>query len=228
MTNKGGKMRTVVFMFAGAFYLLGTAQAFAAKTESYETALRAQFEIKKEKIQQLFNDKVQKIGERPAIPEDLRQMLIQQADEIKKFDLETLDKKLNMKLYHAQQRNTIKDRLKEDAVSNIQWIMDNEREFEKKKADRRNEASVFSLQPSAPRNALSKEDTAEIERLEKDAMTELFALGGNEPEVQIEMEKLSSRVKQMMQEGASKQDIVKLLDEEKMRVIEIARSKQAK
>lgn len=147
-------MRIFMLAFVGSFALVcAAADAVAARDDSLETALRKEYEIKKEKIQQLFNDKIEKIGERSAIPEDLRQMLIQQADEVKEFDIKTLDLKLDLKLKHARQRSMIKDRLKEDAMSRAQWILDNEREFEEKKKQRAALARTVQEDAKAPQKA---------------------------------------------------------------------------
>lgn len=148
-----GNMRIFISTFVGAFVLIGAAMPAVARDTTFEMSLRDEYKVKKEKIQQLFNDKIEKIGERSAIPEDLRQMLIQQADEVKEFDMKTLDLKLDLKLKHARQRSLIKDRLKEDAMNRVQWILDNEREFEEKKKQREDLAKKVGKDAEAPQKA---------------------------------------------------------------------------
>ncbi len=146
-------MRFFVFMIAGILCLFDGTAYGAGRDKTFESVLQEQYNAKKARIQQLFNEKIEKIGERSAIPEDLRQMLIDQANEVKDFDIKTLDEKLNLKLKHARQRSVIKDSLKEDAMRRVEWVMENEREFEAKK-QQREEASKKVLDGSSePQNA---------------------------------------------------------------------------
>ena len=103
------------------------AQESAAKPVTFEDTLRQQYELQKEKINKMFQDKLAKISARTSLPEDMKQMLIRQADEIREFDSYTLDRKLDMKLKQAQERDIIKERLKADATNRAKWILENER-----------------------------------------------------------------------------------------------------
>ncbi len=152
MTREVG-MRFFVFMVAGILFLFDGTAYGAGRDKTFESVLQEQYKEKKARIQQLFNEKIEKIGERSAIPEDLRQMLIDQANEIKDFDMKVLDEKLNMKLKHARQRSVIKDSLKEDAMRRVEWVMENENEFEAKKKQREEASKKVLEGSSAPQNA---------------------------------------------------------------------------
>lgn len=152
MTREVG-MRFFVFMVAGILFLFDGTAYGAGRDKTFESVLQEQYKEKKARIQQLFNEKIEKIGERSAIPEDLRQMLIDQANEIKDFDMKVLDEKLNMKLKHARQRSVIKDSLKEDAMRRVEWVMENENEFEAKKKQREEASKKVLEGASAPQNA---------------------------------------------------------------------------
>ena len=152
MTREVG-MRFFVFMVAGILFLFDGTAYGAGRDKTFESVLQEQYKEKKARIQQLFNEKIEKIGERSAIPEDLRQMLIDQANEIKDFDMKVLDEKLNLKLKHARQRSVIKDSLKEDAMRRVEWVMENENEFEAKKKQREEASKKVLEGSSAPQNA---------------------------------------------------------------------------
>lgn len=152
MTREVG-MRFFVFMVAGILFLFDGTAYGAGRDKTFESVLQEQYKEKKARIQQLFNEKIEKIGERSAIPEDLRQMLIDQANEIKDFDMKVLDEKLNLKLKHARQRSVIKDSLKEDAMRRVEWVMENENEFEAKKKQREEASKKVLEGASAPQNA---------------------------------------------------------------------------
>lgn len=152
MTREVG-MRFFVFIIAGILFLFDGTAYGAGRDKTFEAVLQEQYKEKKARIQQLFNEKIEKIGERSAIPEDLRQMLIDQANEIKDFDMKVLDEKLNLKLKHARQRSVIKDSLKEDAMRRVEWVMENENEFEAKKKQREEASKKVLDGSSAPQNA---------------------------------------------------------------------------
>ena len=103
-----------------------------------EGIIKAEFEKNKTKIDEIFQDKINKISARSALPDDMRKLLISQADEIRQFDLEMLEKKMDMKLKHAKQRDEKKEELRKDAQNRVKWMLEDEANFQKNKEERAN------------------------------------------------------------------------------------------
>lgn len=301
-------MRFFVFMVAGILFLFdGTAYGAGREYDTFEAVLQDQYKEKKARIQQLFNEKIEKIGERSAIPEDLRQMLIDQANEIKDFDMKMLDEKLNLKLKHARQRSAIKDSLKEDAMRRVEWVMENENEFEAKKKQREEASKKVLEGSSAPQNAaplkpeeaplppkpeeaplppkpeeqpvlpvkpaeksgqpetasdpapvatenaqepkaeeqktaepeaatkeqqkpevkITDDDLAEIEAVERGFLDELRYLGANDEELNRAFSENSSLIQGMRSSGATKEELLKRLEQERERIVENVKARMS-
>ena len=101
-----------------------------------ENVLREEYEQKKLLINQMFSTKVEKIRQRTVLPEDILNLLVKQADEVREFDLYTLDKKLDMKLRHAKERDEIRDKLRKEAQGRVKWLLDNEEAFQATQEER--------------------------------------------------------------------------------------------
>ena len=130
-----------IIPFSLAMCFLSVAAGAAELT--MEQIMKAEFEQNKSKINEIFQDKVQKISARPALPEKMRNLLISQADEIRKFDMDMLQKKMDMKLRQAKQRDEMKERLRQDAQNRAKWILEDEENFQKNK--RKGEAAEQSV-----------------------------------------------------------------------------------
>ena len=160
------QVRSWILCFVGvalmAFSCPARAQQETNDSLSFEETLNKQYDLKKQQISRLFQDKVQKISERTSLPEEMRQVLIRQADEVREFDMRILQQKLEMKIKHAKERDVIKERLKNDAMNRVKWIMENERDFqENKKAKEEGKkipAVPSSAAPSATAEAMKKEE----------------------------------------------------------------------
>ena len=160
------QVRTWILCFVGvalmAFSCPARAQQETNDSLSFEETLNKQYDLKKQQISRLFQDKVQKISERTSLPEEMRQVLIRQADEVREFDMRILQQKLEMKIKHAKERDVIKERLKNDAMNRVKWIMENERDFqENKKAKEEGKkipAAPSEAAPSATAEAMKKEE----------------------------------------------------------------------
>ncbi|MBR1777018.1 MAG: hypothetical protein IJ752_00320 [Alphaproteobacteria bacterium] len=107
-----------------------------AEELSPQQVMQAEFEQNKAKIDEIFQDKIQKISARSALPDDMRNLLISQADEIRQFDLNMLEKKMEMKLRQAKQRDELKEHLRQDAQNRAKWILEDEENFQKNKEKR--------------------------------------------------------------------------------------------
>ena len=68
-----------------------------AQELTQEQLMQAEFQQNKTKIDEIFRDKVQKISSRRSLPEEMRGLLISQADEIRQFDMNMLENKMKMK-----------------------------------------------------------------------------------------------------------------------------------
>lgn len=120
------------------------AASVQAQDVSADAALQAEFELNKNKINEIFQDKIQKITARAALPEDMRKVLISQADEIRQFDQEMLQKKMELKIKHAKQRDEIKETLRQDARNRAKWLLEDEENFQKKKTENENKEKAVS------------------------------------------------------------------------------------
>ena len=102
---------------------------------SAEALIQRETEQDKAKIHEIFQDKIQKISARIALPAEMRNMLISQATEVRQFDLDMLQKKSELKLKHAKQRDELKERLRKEAQNRAQWMMKEEQNFQENKAN---------------------------------------------------------------------------------------------
>ncbi len=125
-------------VFAAAT-ILGGASASAQTTEN---ALREEYEQKKLLINEMFQTKVEKIRQRTVLPQDILDALVRQADEVREFDLYTLDRKLELKLRHAKERDEIRDKLRQEAQDRVKWLLSNEEAFKATKEERAEEDLV--------------------------------------------------------------------------------------
>ena len=107
---------------------------------SIEETLGEEYQQKKTLVEEMFAAKVNKIGERKALPEEIRQLLLKQANEVREFDLYTLDRKKDMKIRHAKERDAIREKLREEAQDRVKWILENEDAF--KTEDKADQAVV--------------------------------------------------------------------------------------
>ncbi len=119
-------------VFAAATFF----NASSASAQTSENVLREEYEQKKLLINQMFSTKVEKIRQRTVLPEDILNLLVKQADEVREFDLYTLDKKLDMKLRHAKERDEIRDKLRKEAQGRVKWLLDNEEAFQATQEER--------------------------------------------------------------------------------------------
>ncbi len=122
---------SAVVCAAATFFNASTASAQAT-----ENVLREEYEQKKLLINQMFTTKVEKIRQRTVLPEDILNALVKQADEVREFDLYTLDRKLELKLRHAKERDEIRDRLRKEAQGRVKWLLDNEEAFQATRDER--------------------------------------------------------------------------------------------
>ena len=74
-----------------------SATSVCAQDAFSEQMLQDEFLQNNEKINEIFQDKIKKISARTALPDEIKKLLISQADEIRQFDLEMLKKKMDMK-----------------------------------------------------------------------------------------------------------------------------------
>lgn len=113
--------------------ILGGASASAQTTEN---ALREEYEQKKLLINEMFQTKVEKIRQRTVLPQDILDTLVRQADEVREFDLYTLDRKLELKLRQAKERDEIRNKLRQEAQDRVKWLLSNEEAFKATKEER--------------------------------------------------------------------------------------------
>lgn len=113
--------------------ILGGASASAQTTEN---ALREEYEQKKLLINEMFQTKVEKIRQRTVLPQDILDTLVRQADEVRDFDLYTLDRKLELKLRQAKERDEIRNKLRQEAQDRVKWLLSNEEAFKATKEER--------------------------------------------------------------------------------------------
>ncbi|MBR1944711.1 MAG: hypothetical protein IJ846_00245 [Alphaproteobacteria bacterium] len=116
-----------------------------AQELTQEQLMQAEFQQNKTKIDEIFRDKVQKISSRRSLPEEMRGLLISQADEIRQFDMNMLENKMKMKQRQARQRDELKERLRKDAQNRAKWMLEDEAKFqESKEAREKAEQAVLS------------------------------------------------------------------------------------
>lgn len=105
----------------------------AAQEIAAEVLLKEEYNEKNNRINEMFQEKIAKISERIALPEEMRSLLIGQADEVREFDIETLKRKLDMKIRQAKDRDDLKERLRQDSQNRMKWLMQDEAMFQKNK-----------------------------------------------------------------------------------------------
>lgn len=111
----------------------------AVSAQTTENALREEYEQKKVLINDMFQTKVQKIRQRTVLPEDIMNVLIKQADEVREFDIYTLDRKLELKLRHAKERDEVREKLRKEAQERVKWLLENEEAFKATQDERAQE-----------------------------------------------------------------------------------------
>ena len=127
-------MFKIVSIFCGIMFL--SAASSYAEDVSSEQIMQSEFQLNNEQINEIFQEKIQKISARLALPEEMRALLIRQADEIRQFDLDTLKNKMDLKMRHAKERDEMKERLRQDAQNRVKWQMEEEERFQKNKQAR--------------------------------------------------------------------------------------------
>lgn len=157
-------------LFSGLLWLV----SFQAAALTAEQVMEEEFDRNRAKIEEIFRDKIQKISARDALPEEMRKLLIMQADEIRNFDSEMLQKKMAMKREHAKKRDELKDKLRKDAQNRAKWLLEDEERFQKTKQERKEAenavlSEVLEIQGGAKENEQNK---AEKALSEKDAAPE--------------------------------------------------------
>lgn len=105
----------------------------AAQEVAVEVLLKEEYNEKNSRINEMFQEKIAKISERVALPEEMRALLIGQADEVREFDVETLKRKLDMKIRQAKERDDLKERLRQDSQNRMKWLMQDEAMFQRNK-----------------------------------------------------------------------------------------------
>ena len=164
------------------FLCLSAVSARAQTPEiSADELMQAEFEQNKLKIEEIFQEKIQKITARAALPEDMRRLLISQADEVRQFDTDMLQKKMELKMKQAKERDDVKEMLRQDAHNRAKWLLEDEEKFQKNKAEREaKEAAVLK------NNGLEKpaEDDKDAVKSIQDDKKDILSAGENK-----EMEK---------------------------------------
>ncbi|GEM_PF-3577999 len=117
---------------------LSSAAAFAQSIPA-EMLIQEEARLNGEQINEIFQEKIQKISSRQALPEEMRNLLVMQADEVRQFDTDMLKKKMDMKLRHAKERDQMKERLRQDAQNRVKWQLEEEIRFQKNKQKRQEE-----------------------------------------------------------------------------------------
>ena len=101
----------------------------SAEELSVDDLIRKEYEQDKNKINEIFEDKIQKITARVSLPDEMRNLLISQAAEVRQFDLDVLQKKKELKLDQARKRDDLKYRLRQDAENRAMKILQDEENF---------------------------------------------------------------------------------------------------
>ena len=133
--------------------VLSLSFAARAQEKTAQEALREQYSKNREQIETIFKRKIEKISERTALPEKMRNLLIRQADEMREFDIYTLDRKLEMKMRQMTERDKIKNELKQELYQKETQLE------EQKQADAAQEAALTPLEKApAPVSAQPAEE----------------------------------------------------------------------
>ena len=125
-----------------------------------EQLILKEYEQNKVKINEIFQDKVQKITARDSLPERMRALLTDQASEVRAFDLDVLLKKREMKQRHIAEREKLKEDLRKDAENRARWMFGSEKKFEKNKQNRKNEEQAV-VKEAVQKDAAFQQDKTE-------------------------------------------------------------------
>lgn len=144
--------------------VLSAVPAGAGGEFSAEQMMQSEFMLNNKQIDEIFQEKIQKISARPALPEEMRALLIKQADEIRQFDQNTLKEKMDLKVRHAKDRDELKERLRQDAQNLVKWQMEEEERFQKNKTAREaaEQEVLDSVKPAEPAPAAETAPVAEV------------------------------------------------------------------
>lgn len=126
--------------------------------QAVDKTLRDEYEQKKVLINEMFQTKIDKINRQISLPENILNLLIKQADEVREFDLYTLDRKFEMKMRHATERDAMRERLRFEAQNRVKWLIDNDDAFntvreERKTADAEKLKTVDVVPANKPASA---------------------------------------------------------------------------
>ena len=133
--------------------------------------LQEEYRLNNERIDRIFRDKVQKISERPSLPQEMRDLLMKQADEVRDFDAKTLKDKMDMKIRHARERDLLKERLRHDAENRVQWLVDEEERFQraqdaKQREDEERAAALKSVEKAEKNETEAQKTDDQSEKTE--------------------------------------------------------------
>ena len=125
-----------------------------------EQLIQKEYKENKVKINEIFQDKIQKITARESLPERMRQLLTDQASEVRMFDLDTLQKKAEMKQRHVMEREKLKEDLRRDAENRARWMFGSEKKFEKNRQDRKDKEQAV-VNEAVQKDAAPQQDKIE-------------------------------------------------------------------
>ena len=133
--------------------------------------LQEEYRLNNERIDRIFRDKVRKISERPSLPQEMRDLLMKQADEVRDFDAKTLKDKMDMKIRHARERDLLKERLRHDAENRVQWLVDEEERFQraqdaKQREDEERAAALKSVEKAEKNETEAQKNDDQSEKTE--------------------------------------------------------------
>ena len=133
--------------------------------------LQEEYRLNNERIDRIFRDKVRKISERPSLPQEMRDLLMKQADEVRDFDAKTLKDKMDMKIRHARERDLLKERLRHDAENRVQWLVDEEERFQraqdaKQREDEERAAALKSVEKAEKNETEAQKTDDQSEKTE--------------------------------------------------------------
>ena len=129
--------------------------------------IQKEFELDRDKIHEIFQDKIQKISARISLPDDMRNLLISQAAEVRQFDLDVLQKKRDLKLKQVRQRDDLKDRLRKDAENRANWILQEEENFQKNRDKNQEKGSAVKAASSAFAEKTSASNANQVKSAEE-------------------------------------------------------------
>ena len=101
---------------AGAVLAAGIVFSATAEERTSMDILKEQYNHDREQLEDIFQQKVDMIRERTALPEKMRMILIKQANEMKEFDIYTLDRRMELRVKQMQERDDLKNKLKRELL----------------------------------------------------------------------------------------------------------------